>query len=186
MTRRTGPSSRASALLALPAAALLLAGCGDPAPGSEEHSHDDGHSHSHEDGSGGTHATEVPGAEVSEAAFELLDSAPSRLDGVGGTAWLATHESGTTVSAELSGLEPGEQYMSHVHADSCTDNDGGPHFAFDPGGPEEPPNEIHLTFTADDDGVATATAESEQDARAAGAESIVVHADDERLVCADF
>ncbi|WP_176439950.1 hypothetical protein [Haloechinothrix alba] len=40
--------------------------------------------------------------------------------------------------------------------------------------------------TADDGGNATATAESEQDARAAGVESIVVHAGYERLVCADF
>lgn len=132
-----------------------------------------------------TPAYDVTGAAVVSGSFESLADAPA--DGMSGTAWLARHTEGTTVSIALEGLTPGAQYVSHVHADACS-NDGGPHYRHDAAGMEHPPNEIHLAFTAAEDGGGTMTAENAIVASDL-AVSVVVHEAGEgapKLVCADL
>ncbi|GAA1906839.1 hypothetical protein GCM10009737_04540 [Nocardioides lentus] len=170
---------------------LLLAGCGgddaDTADGGAEagaadHSSMDVMAMNDPDA---TPAYDVDGA--AEGAFTVLDSAPPGSEDVAGEAWLA-QDGGTTVSVELSGLEPGATYMAHLHAEPCGTDDGGPHFQFEVGGEEVPPNEVHLGLEADDEGNATATTTNDREV-GDGAPSIVVHPTDlpdNRLVCADF
>jgi hypothetical protein len=134
-----------------------------------------------------TPAGEVPGAEVVEGTFVLLDSRPDGYDDVTGTAQLARCDGGTTVTTEVFGLIPGEDYISHVHAEACAD-DGGPHYQFDPDGGDMPPNEIHLAFTADEDGRGYMTAENDMVA-GDGAAAFVVHPVDlidNKIACVDF
>jgi hypothetical protein len=136
---------------------------------------------------GATPAAEVPGADVVTGSFGLLDTAPSGHEEVTGTAWLARHQGGTTVSISVEGLVPGTSYMSHVHEGACAEA-GGEHYRFDPEGSELPPNEIHLAFTADGAGRATMTVENGMVA-SDDARSVVVHpADlmDNKVACADF
>ncbi|GAB2774997.1 hypothetical protein GCM10027020_30150 [Nocardioides salsibiostraticola] len=134
-----------------------------------------------------TPADEVDG-EVTEGTFTLLDTAPPGSDDVAGQAWLAQNDDGTTVTIRLSGLEPGVEYVSHLHAQSCSEDNGGPHFAFDPEGEEVPPNEVHLGFTASDDGTGEATVTNDRRVEDLAPSAIVHPADsmDNRLVCADF
>ncbi len=134
-----------------------------------------------------TPASEVAGGELVSGSFTLLDTRPSGYDDVTGTAEMARHDGGTTVTIEVSGLEPGTEYISHVHAEPCSNN-GGPHYQFEVGGSEVPPNEIHLLFTADEEGNGYMTAENEQtvDGRAV---AVVVHPVDlvdNKIACADF
>ncbi|MEV6586531.1 superoxide dismutase family protein [Streptomyces acidicola] len=133
-------------------------------------------------------ANEIKGADLKEGTFVVLDTAPPDSDAVKGTAWLAQHDDGTTVTVMLSGLEPGTDYMSHLHAQQCAKDNGGDHFQFKKGGPTTPPNEVHLAFTAGDDGKAMMTVNN--DAKVGdGARAIVVHpakAMDNKLACADF
>jgi Cu/Zn superoxide dismutase len=127
------------------------------------------------------------GGELVSGTFELLETRPSGYDDVTGVAEMARHDGGTTVTIEVSGLQPGMEYISHVHAEPCANN-GGPHYQFEVGGSELPPNEIHLLFTADEDGNGFMTAENDQtvDERAV---AIVVHPVDlvdNKIACADF
>ncbi len=128
------------------------------------------------------------GGEVTSGDFVLLDTAPPGSEDVAGEAWLAQGEAGTTVTIELRGLVAGEDYVSHLHAQTCEEDDGGPHFAFDAEGSTMPPNEVHLGFTADGDGTGTATVTNDRQV-GDDAPAIVVHpadAMDNRLACADF
>lgn len=134
-----------------------------------------------------TPALDVDGADLSTGTFGLLDTRPPGYDDVAGTAWLARHDGGTTVTIEVTGLEPGVEYISHVHAGPCSEN-GGPHFQFEEGGSVMPPNEIHLQFTADGEGVGFMTADNTRtvDERAV---AIVVHPIDlidNKIACAEF
>ena len=134
-----------------------------------------------------TPANTLPDAEVVTGAFDLLETAPIGYDGAAGTAWLARHEGGTTVTVELSGLVPNVRHIAHVHAGSC-DQAGGPHFRFDPDGGELPPNEIHLMFESDANGMGLMTTANAQVA-GDGARSLVVHpmhAMDTKVACADL
>jgi hypothetical protein len=134
-----------------------------------------------------TPADKVPGAQLRTAALKLLDTRPPGMDSAAGTAWLATHRGGTTVTVRMTGLMPGEKYMTHLHALPCAQDNGGEHFRFDPKGSDKPPNEVHLAFTADQAGQGYMTANNDRAADAA--KSIVVHpaeATDNRLACADF
>jgi Cu/Zn superoxide dismutase len=134
-----------------------------------------------------TPASEVAAGELVSGVFALLDTRPSGYDDVAGTADMARHDGGTTVTIELSGLQPGVEYISHLHAEPCSNN-GGPHYQFEVGGSEMPPNEIHLLFSADEDGNGFMTAENARtaDERAV---AIVVHPVDlidNKIACADF
>lgn len=197
--------ARTTALLA--AACLALAGCGgsdgtaapaDPGSGSsmETGTATDGHGDEHGEG----HDMSMPGMNDPDAtpadqlpdavtgAFTVLDTAPPGSDAVAGDAWLAQGEDGTTLTVRLTGLEPGTAYVGHLHAQPCAEDAGGPHFAFDPDGPATPPNEVHIAFTAGDDGAGEATATNDRQVGDA-APSVVVHpadAQDNRLACADL
>lgn len=134
-----------------------------------------------------TTADQVDG-EREEGTFVLLETAPPGSGDVAGEAYLAQTDDGTTVTIRLTGLQAGVDYVSHLHAQTCEDDDGGDHFAFDPDGEPVPPNEVHLGFTADADGTGEATVTNDQRVEDM-APAIVVHpADtvDNRLVCADF
>lgn len=133
-----------------------------------------------------TPASELSGAV--ESSFGLLDTRPPGTDEVEGTAWLAQGDQGTTLTVTMTGLEPGAEYIGHLHAQGCADDNGGPHFKFDLDGSSTPPNEVHIGFTADDNGAGSATVTNE---RAVGdaARAVVIHpaeALDNRLACADF
>lgn len=135
-----------------------------------------------------TPADEVADAALARGDFTLLDTRPVGFDDAAGTAWIARHGGGTTVTVELRGLEPEVDYISHVHADSCANDNGGDHYQFDIGGSELPPNEIHLAFTADADGNGFMTAENDQIA-GLDAVALVVHPAeliDNKIACVDF
>lgn len=134
-----------------------------------------------------TRADEVDGAALATGEFVLMDTRPQGFDDVTGTAWLARHSNGTTVTVEVAGLLPNADYISHLHADVCA-NDGGDHFQFEVGGSVMPPNEIHLAFTSDGDGNGFMTAENHQIA-GLDAVAFVVHPVeliDNKIACVDF
>ncbi len=135
-----------------------------------------------------TPADDVEGAALASGEYELLDTRPAGYDNVEGAAVIARHDGGTTVTTELTGLLPNVDYISHVHAQACADDNAGPHYQFEPGGPTVPPNEIHLAFTSDDEGNGSMTAENHG---VAGAEAVsfVVHPQefvDNKIACVDF
>lgn len=173
-------------------AGVLLGACGgggtNGSPQSQAPEPPHGESHGMNMGDpAATPADEIEGAQLREGPFDLLDTRPPGLDNAAGTAWLATHDDGTTVTVRMTGLQAGEKYVSHLHAEPCEQDSGGPHFKFDPQGPEMPPNEVHLAFTADEGGKGSMTVNNDRPADEA--ESIVVHpaeAMDNRIVCADF
>ncbi len=108
--------------------------------------------------------------------FETLAGAPAGYAKVAGEADLERADGGTTVSIKVSGLEPKTEYVAHLHTGGCDQADpGGPHFQFEKGGSEEPPNEIHLEFTSDASGEAEAEAASKREVPAGEAGSVVIH-----------
>lgn len=162
----------------------LLGGCGsierpaDPARGQDAAQHAN---------TSAVPAADVAGGRLSSGPFILLATAPRGYQDAAGTAQLARHDGGTTVTVTLTGLRPDTDFVSHVHSGQCAAG-GGPHFRIDPAGSEMPPNEIHLVFRSDASGAGTATVENPavvgEDARA-----VVVHpADlmDNRVACAQL
>ena len=112
--------------------------------------------------------------------------------GIAGTAELDIAADGTSATLELTGLEAGAGYNSHLHLGTCADP--GPHYRDDPLGPGEPPNELWPTapdtdpepgdplIVAESDGTATGVAEVPWAARSE-ARALVVHtADDGAMV----
>ena len=135
-----------------------------------------------------TPADEVVDAALARGEYALMDSRPAGYDDVAGTAVIARSPQGTTITTELTGLLPNVDYISHAHAKACTDDNAGPHYQFDIGGSEFPPNEIHLAFTSDNDGNGFMTAEN---AQIAGTDAVafVVHPTefiDNKVACVDF
>ena len=91
--------------------------------------------------------------EVVSGQLERLPTAPAGDRAVAGEATLERADGGTTVSLGATGLAPDEEYVAHLHTGGCDQADpGGPHFQFDAGGSDEPPNEIHLEFRSGADG----------------------------------
>ena len=134
-----------------------------------------------------TPADEVEG-DVTTGEFAVLDTAPPGSEGAAGQAWLAQNDDGTTVTIRLTGLAADTAYMAHLHAETCAVDNGGAHFMFDLDGSDQPPNEVHLAFTSDDEGSGEVTVTNEQQV-GDGAPSVVIHpagAMDNRLACADF
>lgn len=135
---------------------------------------------------GATPAVET-GGELVTGSFRVLESAPDGFAALTGTADLARHESGTTVTVDFENLVPDTQYVAHVHAGSCFD-DGGPHYQFEVGGSVMPPNEIHLAFASHADGTGFMTSANPLVA-GPDATSVVVHertADAPKIACADL
>lgn len=183
-----------------------LVACGeeadaDSAEGSDritvEPGEDEGHDHSTHDhgetdmaGMTGdpeaTPAQELPDAELRQGSFEALPDAPQDSPEVAGEAFLARTADGTTLSVDLSGLEAGAEYTSHLHVEACEPHAGGDHFKFDAGGSDQPPNEVHLAIEADEDGGAATTITSDNP-DSQGAKSMVLHlADGTKFACADL
>jgi hypothetical protein len=114
--------------------------------------------------------------EVVSGQFEPLPGAPAGDRAVAGEATLERVDGGTTVALSLTGLEPEAAYLAHLHTGGCDQADpGGPHFQFDAGGGDEPPNEIHLELESGADGTATASASSEREVPLGEAGSVVIH-----------
>ncbi|MEM1333797.1 MAG: hypothetical protein AAGG08_10090, partial [Actinomycetota bacterium] len=135
-----------------------------------------------------TPADSVEGATLARGEFALLETRPAGYDDVAGSAVIARHAGGTTVTTELSGLIPNTAYISHVHEQACADENGGEHFQFVDGPIEVPPNEIHLAFTSDENGDGFMTAENDA---VAGLDAVafVVHPAefiDNKIACVDF
>ena len=108
--------------------------------------------------------------------FAPVADAPAGSAKVTGEAELERSDGGTTVSVALTGLESKAAYIAHLHTGGCNQADpGGPHFQFEEGGSEEPPNEIHLEFTSDGAGAGEAEATSKRDVPPGEAGSIVLH-----------
>lgn len=112
--------------------------------------------------------------------FATPAEAPAGYSEVSGEADLERSDGGTTVSLDVSGLKPKTAYVAHVHTGGCDQADpGGPHFQFEKGGSEEPPNEIHLEFTTDAAGAGEAEASSKREVAAGEAGSVVIHTAEE-------
>jgi len=132
-------------------------------------------------GGGDSATTETSGGENAPVTgqFAPVADAPSAYSIVGGEAELERSGGGTTVAISLNGLEPKTAYIAHLHSGGCDQPDpGGPHFQFEKGGSEEPPNEIHLRFTANAAGEGEAETTSKREVPAGEAGSIVLHVDD--------
>jgi hypothetical protein len=111
--------------------------------------------------------------------FAPVDGAPDAYSIVGGEAELERSDGGTTVSISVNGLEPKTAYIAHLHTGGCDQADpGGPHFQFEKGGSEEPPNEIHLRFTSNAAGEGEAEVTSKREVPVGEAGSIVLHLDE--------
>jgi hypothetical protein len=124
------------------------------------------------------------GAPVS-GEFSLLADAPAGYSEVAGEAEVERTNAGTTVSVAVSGLKPRTPYIAHLHTGGCGEADpGGPHFQFEPGGSEEPPNEIHLRFTSDASGEGDAEATSKRKIPPGEVGSVVLHIDREHEMTA--
>lgn len=181
--RRTTTAAAAAALL------LTLSSCGSEGADGESMNGMNGNSTdmSAMNDPDATPADRVDG-EVSSGSFSVLDTAPPGSDDVSGDAWLAQNADGTTVTLRFTGLEPGTDYVAHLHEKPCAQDAGGDHFQFEEGGATTPPNEVHLAFTSTAEGDGEATVTSDRQVGAA-AQSAVVHpagAMDNRLACADF
>ncbi len=174
------------AILVATSFALVLAACGSGG-GTATTTTTHGHAADHNLGDpGATPASQVPDAELTTGPFAILDDVDSET-ALSGQATMARHNSGTTVTIELRGLEPNTEYISHVHVASCSEA-GGAHYKFDPDGDHHPPNEIHLAFTSDGSGHGFMTAENHQVATSEAA-SVVIHRagpDSPKLACADL
>lgn len=129
-------------------------------------------------GSGETGETSV----IVSGDFTPVADAPAGYSGVSGEADIQRPENGgTTVSLSVSGLEPKTAYIAHLHVGGCDQSDpGGPHFQFEKGGSEEPPNEIHLEFTSNGAGEGKSRVSTGRDVPEGEAGSVVIHtAEDE-------
>ncbi|HEX5990344.1 MAG TPA: hypothetical protein VFY75_09045 [Solirubrobacterales bacterium] len=124
-------------------------------------------------GSGTTGET----AEIVSGDFAPVADAPAGYSEVSGEADIERPENGgTVVSLSVSGLKPKTAYIAHLHVGGCDQSDpGGPHFQFEKGGSEEPPNEIHLQFTSDAAGEGKARVSTDRDVPVGEAGSLVIH-----------
>jgi hypothetical protein len=114
--------------------------------------------------------------ETVSGKFEPTADAPAAYVGVAGEADLTRAENGTMFEISLSGLRPETRYIAHLHTGGCDQADpGGPHFQFEKGGSEEPPNEMHLQFTSGATGNGGGVASSTREIPLGQAGSIVVH-----------
>lgn len=129
----------------------------------------------------GSGSGESGDTKIATAEFEMLNTAPEDTPEITGSAELVRRQSGTEAMIELSGLESGEDYSSHVHAGDCDQSDpGGPHFKFDLDGSDMPPNEIHLPVTADEEGNGSSEATSDSTVPLDEGRSIVLHLAEEK------
>ncbi|HYJ22099.1 MAG TPA: hypothetical protein VEW07_08765 [Solirubrobacterales bacterium] len=114
--------------------------------------------------------------EVVSGQLKLVSGASAGDQAVSGEATLERADGGTTVSLSATGLEPDTEYVAHLHTEGCGQAEpGGPHFKFDAGGGDEPPNEIHLEFSSNAKGEGRAETSSNREVPVGEARSIVLH-----------
>jgi hypothetical protein len=133
-------------------------------------------------GSSDSTTTETSGEESAPVTgqFAPVAGAPAGDAKVDGEVELTRSGGGTTVSISVTGLEPKTDYIAHLHTGGCDQADpGGPHFQFEKGGPEEPPNEIHLEFTSNAAGEGEAEASSKREVPVGEAGAVVIHVAEE-------
>lgn len=133
-------------------------------------------------GSSDSGTTETSGEENAPVTGQLapVTDVPAGYSQVDGEVELTRSASGTTVSISVTGLEPKTAYVAHLHTGGCDQADpGGPHFQFEKGGSEEPPNEIHLEFTSNGAGEGEAEASSKRVVPLGEAGSVVIHTAEE-------
>lgn len=109
---------------------------------------------------------------------------------IGGHAQMVRNGNGKTlVAIQITGLEPGVTYASHVHAASCATGEADGHYMLDPADPAAPPNEIWPgPVTANEAGVATGRTVASFTAGTT-AVSVVVHQPGlapNKIACADL
>ena len=123
---------------------------------------------------GATRADQLADVEqLRSSPVVVFEDAPERFADVAGQAWAAfADEPGTTVTLDLTGLPAGEEIIAHLHAQPC-ELRGGPHFQFEEGGAEVPPNEVHLAGTPDRDGTLSLTVTN--DGAATDAQALIFH-----------
>lgn len=162
------PTKNFALLLAALALAVGLVACG----GSD-------------DSTGGAETTagsEESASEDVTGSFEPIVGTPQPYENTTGEAELTRADDGTTVAISLDGLVAKTKYLAHLHSGGCGGSDpGGPHFKFDPSGGDEPPNEIHLSFTTDPNGSGKAEVTVDKEVPAGEAGSVVVHTDGDAM-----
>ncbi len=94
---------------------------------------------------------------------------------IGGQVEMRTDVDGTTLTMTVQGLDPAEQYTSHVHAYPCEVNDAGGHYKIDPTIEDTlEGNELWPVITPDAQGAASVELQNEYAARA-DAQAVVIH-----------
>lgn len=118
-----------------------------------------------------------------------------------GSAKMSIGANGTTVTVNISGLDPAKSYGSHLHNGTCATGGGG-HYQDVPGPAVTPPNELWLSSTDDPEGPlrpnpggvargrGSATWEARISSAGTNARSVVVHepgvTGPNRITCADL
>lgn len=165
--------------------AVVAAGCDQGAGGDAEPSP-----------GGDAASTPTGGGEDSETLTgEFAPLAEHTDRDIAGEAVLTIAEDATTLSVQLSGLEPGAAHPAHLHEGSCAER--GPHYQHDPDGVEAPPNELWPSSDPDDP-TAGLQADADGDASGEGTAdwqardeplSVFVHAaggEHAKIACADL
>jgi Cu-Zn family superoxide dismutase len=121
-----------------------------------------------------------PANKTFEGSFANLPSAPKNLDAVVGLTEMVVGHGKTRITITAAGLDNKGQYFGWLHADSCSAADpGGPHFKFNPAGPDQPPNTLRfpITFEVDRHGskLNGITADETVDGDASAAKSVVIY-----------
>jgi hypothetical protein len=124
---------------------------------------------------------------------ETQDGADLGYD-IHGSAKMTISSSSTVVKVNVAGLDPAQDYGSHLHNGTCADGGGG-HYQNIEGGADSPPNELWLTSSgtileSNRGGVAHTTGSAAWEARTSTSEtnalSVVVHGEGKRIACADL
>lgn len=132
--------------------------------------------------------------ETLSGEFQPLEDNTDR--DISGEATLVRSEDDTSLSVDVSGLQPDAAHGSHLHLGTCADM--GPHYQDDPEGAEQPPNELWPSsdpndptagLQADADGEASGEGTAEWRARDS-ARAVFIHAPGEgktpMIACADL
>jgi Cu-Zn family superoxide dismutase len=144
------------------AALILLAGCGGGSKAPTELVASD------------------PANRSFSGSFANLPTAPQNLDAVIGLTEMVVGHGKTRITITAAGLDNKGQYFGWLHADSCSAADpGGPHFKFNPSGPDAPPNTVRfdITFEVDRHGskLNGITADETVDGDGSAAKSVVIY-----------
>lgn len=181
--RRSGTTGAVIAAIALATAAV---GCGETAGGAGD---------SQDAGDEVDEASETGGGEEGETLSGEFEPLGDSLDrDVSGEATLTRTHGRTSLSVDVTGLQPDAAHPAHLHEGTCADQ--GPHYQHDPEGAEEPPNELWPSsapndptagLQADADGQASGSGTAGW--RAEGPLSVFVHAagqGHDKIACADL